>query len=154
MRTKFFASVLALPLLAAVFARRPRTPIRSSARWKTFDDETGKPMSITEVYQHQERQHRRQGRRNPQQAQRPATNARATRRASRRGHVVFWDLKAGRRRVVGRQGLQAFDGDNFKVKTVKASADGKHLEVDRLQSSCSAAPATGNASTGDRALRV
>ncbi|HWI23301.1 MAG TPA: DUF2147 domain-containing protein [Lysobacter sp.] len=49
MRIKLFASLLALPLLAAAFAApaQESTPV---GRWKTFDDKTGKQMTVTEIY--------------------------------------------------------------------------------------------------------
>ena len=51
MRNKFFASVLlALPLLAALSAVSAQGPDPVLGKWRTIDDETGKPMSITEVY--------------------------------------------------------------------------------------------------------
>ena len=50
MRINFFASVLALPLLAVTFAATAQTPDPVLGKWKTFDDETGKAMSVTEVY--------------------------------------------------------------------------------------------------------
>lgn len=48
MRIKLFAILLALPLLTATFAATASSPI---GRWKTIDDETGKPKSIVEIYQ-------------------------------------------------------------------------------------------------------
>ena len=49
MRMKLFASLLALPLLgAALFASAQTSPV---GRWKTFDEETGKPRLIVEVYE-------------------------------------------------------------------------------------------------------
>ncbi|WP_332697087.1 DUF2147 domain-containing protein, partial [Bosea sp. (in: a-proteobacteria)] len=48
MRNKAFATLLALPLLAASLAASAQeSPL---GRWKTLDDKTGKPMTITEVY--------------------------------------------------------------------------------------------------------
>lgn len=49
MRTKLFATLLALPLMAAAFAASAQSsPV---GRWKTIDDETGKAKSIVEIYQ-------------------------------------------------------------------------------------------------------
>ena len=48
MRNKMLASLLALPLLATAFAASAQTtPV---GRWKTFDDKTGKQMTVTEIY--------------------------------------------------------------------------------------------------------
>ena len=48
---------------------------------------------------------------------------------ARRRHVVFWDVMQEDGVWSGGKGFKPSTGDNFKVKTVKASADGKHLEV-------------------------
>ena len=49
MRTKFIASLLALPLLAATLLASAQTsPV---GRWKTYDEETGKPRLIVDVYE-------------------------------------------------------------------------------------------------------
>ena len=49
MRTKLFASLLALPLFgAALIASAQTSPV---GRWKTYDEETGKPRLIVEVYE-------------------------------------------------------------------------------------------------------
>lgn len=50
MRIHSFISLLALPLLAASFAASAQDA-GIVGRWKTLDDKTGKPMTITEVYQ-------------------------------------------------------------------------------------------------------
>ena len=50
-RTKLIFSLLGLSLLAAssmAFAQSATSPI---GRWKTWDDQTGKAMTITEVYE-------------------------------------------------------------------------------------------------------
>ena len=49
MRTKLFASLLALPLFgAALIASAQTSPV---GRWKTYDEETGKPRLIVDVYE-------------------------------------------------------------------------------------------------------
>jgi uncharacterized protein (DUF2147 family) len=49
MRIKTFISLLALPLLAASFvASAQNSP---AGRWKTYDEDTGKPRLIVEVYE-------------------------------------------------------------------------------------------------------
>jgi uncharacterized protein (DUF2147 family) len=48
MRTKMFACLLALPMLASAFvASAQDTP---AGRWKTYDEDTGKPRLIVDVY--------------------------------------------------------------------------------------------------------
>lgn len=49
MRIKLFAALMALPLFAAAFAASAQdTP---AGRWKTYDEDTGKPRLIVDVYQ-------------------------------------------------------------------------------------------------------
>ena len=49
MRTKMFAALLALPLLASAFAASAQnSPV---GRWKTYDEDTGKPRLIVDVYE-------------------------------------------------------------------------------------------------------
>lgn len=49
MRIKSFMTLLALPLLAASFvASAQNSPV---GRWKTYDEDTGKPRLIVEVYE-------------------------------------------------------------------------------------------------------
>lgn len=49
MRIKMFAALLALPLLASAFAASAQTsPV---GRWKTYDEDTGKPRLIVDVYE-------------------------------------------------------------------------------------------------------
>jgi uncharacterized protein (DUF2147 family) len=49
MRTKMFACLMALPLLAAAFAASAQdSPV---GRWKTYDEDTGKPRLIVDVYE-------------------------------------------------------------------------------------------------------
>jgi uncharacterized protein (DUF2147 family) len=50
MRIKSFITLLALPMLAAAFiaSAQNASPV---GRWKTYDEETGKPRLIVEVYE-------------------------------------------------------------------------------------------------------
>lgn len=49
MRNSLIASLLALPLLAAAFAASAQTsPV---GRWKTYDEDSGKPRLIVDVYE-------------------------------------------------------------------------------------------------------
>ena len=46
-----FASLMAMPLLGVAFAAPGQSAVDAViGKWKTFDDATGKAMSITEVY--------------------------------------------------------------------------------------------------------
>ena len=48
MRNKFIALLLAVPLLAATAAAAAQSPV---GRWKTYDEDTGKPRLIVDVYE-------------------------------------------------------------------------------------------------------
>ena len=130
MRIKFIASVLAMPLLAAVFAASAQTPDPVIGKWKTFDDETGKAMSITEVY-------RTKNGGIAAKVVETLNKPNATcdecdgedKGKPVAGMLVFWDVKQENGAWVGGKGFKPSTGDHFKVKSIKATADGKHLEV-------------------------
>jgi len=130
MRIKFFASVLAMPLLVAVFATSAQAPDPVIGKWKTFDDETGKAMSITEVYQ----------------TKSGAIAAKVVETLDRpngtcdkcsgdkkgkpvAGMMVFWDMKQVDGVWGGGKGFKPSTGDSFKVKSVKLVDGGKKLEI-------------------------
>ena len=48
MRNKMLAALLALPLMTAAFAASAQDP--AVGRWKTYDEDTGKPRLIVDVY--------------------------------------------------------------------------------------------------------
>ena len=48
MRNKFIALLLAVPLLAATAAAAAQSPV---GRWKTYDEDTGKPRLVVDVYE-------------------------------------------------------------------------------------------------------
>ena len=50
MRTKLLALLLAVPLLAVSAATLAQSASSPIGRWKTIDDETGKAMTVVEVY--------------------------------------------------------------------------------------------------------
>lgn len=128
MGIKAFATLLALPLLAATLAASAQgSPV---GRWKTIDDETGKPMSVTEVYM---------GKNGTLAAKVVETlnmpNALCTRCSGIdknkpvTGMMVFWDVKQGKDGWGGGKGFKPSTGDRFKVKSVKLLDGGKKLEV-------------------------
>ena len=132
MRTKFIASLLAIPMLAAVFAASAQAPAADPVlgKWKTFDDETGKPMSVTEVYRTK----------NGSIAAKVVETLNKPNAACEKcsgdqkgkpitGMMVFWDMKQTDGVWGGGKGFKPSTGDSFKVKSVKVSADGKHLEI-------------------------
>ena len=129
MRNKFFATVLALPLLAAVFAASAQSPDPVIGKWKTFDDETGKAMSITEVYR---TKNGAVAARVVESLNKP--NATCDRCSGHRkgkpiaGMVVFWDLKNDNGSWGGK-GFKPSTGLSFTVKRVKLVDGGKKLEI-------------------------
>lgn len=128
MRIKSFISLLALPLLAASFvASAQNSPI---GRWKTIDDETGKPMTIVEVYEAK----------NDTLAAKVvetlyAPNAVCTKCSGKDkgkpiiGMPVLWNLKAISGGWGEGSGFKPSTGDSFKAKTVKLLDGGSKLEV-------------------------
>lgn len=50
MRIKTFMTLLALPMLAAAFVASAQNA-SPAGRWKTYDEETGKPRLIVDVYE-------------------------------------------------------------------------------------------------------
>ncbi len=128
MRIKSFITLLALPLLAASFvASAQNSPI---GRWKTIDDETGKPMTIVEVYE---------AKNNTLAAKVVETlyapNAVCTKCSGKDkgkpiiGMPVLWNLKAVGGGWGEGNGFKPSTGDTFKAKTVKLIDGGSKLEV-------------------------
>lgn len=127
---KFAATLLVLPLLAAsaaLFAQSADSPI---GRWKTFDDETGKAMSITEVYEA----------RNGKLAARVVEtldmpNAVCTRCTGEQknkpvaGMAVLWNLEKTADGWGNGNGFKPSTGDSFKAKSVKLTNGGNTLEI-------------------------
>lgn len=124
MRTKLIALlVLGLPLVASA----QNSPL---GRWKTLDDETGKVMTVTEVYEAK----------NGTLAAKivEAVNSAAATCAkcsgkqkgqSTVGMNILWNLKPMAGGWGGGQGFKPSSGDSFKVKSVKLIDGGNKLEV-------------------------
>lgn len=130
MRIKLFVSLVALPLLAVsafAFAQSAASPI---GRWKTIDDETGKVMTVVEVY----------AAKNGNLAAKIVENVAAPptcdkcsgkdKGKSTIGMPVLWDLKAQADGSWGAgRGFKPSAGTSFKAKSVKLLDGGKKLEV-------------------------
>ncbi len=124
MRTKMTALLLlTLPLAAAAMD----SPV---GRWKTIDDETGKVMTITEVY----------AAKNGTLAAKvvEAVNPAAAicskcdgkqKNQSTVGMNVLWNLKPIDGGWGNGQGFKPSAGESFKVKSVKLIDGGKKLEI-------------------------
>ena len=130
MRNKFFATVLALPLLAAVFAASAQSPDPVLGKWKTFDDETGKAMSITEVYR---TKNGGIAAKVVETLNKP--NATCDKCDGKdkgkpiQGMLVFWDVQQEDGTWGGGRGFKPSTGDSFKAKSIKVVDGGKKLEV-------------------------
>lgn len=123
MRTTLLTLLLAIPLAASA----QTSPV---GRWKTIDDETGKVMTVTEVYQAK----------NGTLAARiveavnpaAATCTKCTGKQKNQSTVgmnVLWNLKAIDGGWGEGQGFKPSTGDSFKVKSVKLVDGGRKLEV-------------------------
>lgn len=128
MRNHFLTRLVpALLLLVSSVALAQTSPV---GRWKTIDDETGKPMSVTEVYT---------GKNGTLAAKVVETldvpNALCTKCSGVdknkpvTGMMVFWDVKQGKDGWGGGKGFKPSTGDKFKLKSVKLLDGGKKLEV-------------------------
>ena len=128
MRIKTFMTMLALPLLAASFAAAAQSsPL---GRWKTIDDETGKPMTIVEVYQ------AKNGTLAAKVVETLYTpNAVCTACSGKDkgkpiiGMPVLWNLKAMGGGWGEGNGFKPSTGDSFKAKSVKLVDGGSKLEI-------------------------
>ena len=131
MRNKLLATLLAMPLLGIAFAAASQTAADPViGKWKTFDDETGKAMSITEVYR---TKNGGIAAKVVETLNKPNATCDKCDGADKgkpvTGMLVFWDVKQTDGVWGGGQGFKPSAGEHFKVKSVKASADGKHLEI-------------------------
>lgn len=124
MRIKLFVAVLLLAPLAAFAQSSPM------GRWKTIDDETGKAMTITEVYQ------TKNGTLaakivealDPKAATCTECSG-AKKNKPTTGMVILWDLKKTGDGWGNGQGFKPSTGDSFKVKSVKLVDGGNKLEI-------------------------
>lgn len=129
MRTKLFALLLALPLLAVAAATLAQSATSPIGRWKTIDDETGKAMTVVEVYTAK----------NGNLAAKIVENLAAPptcekcsgkdKGKSTIGMPVLWDLKNKDGTWGDGRGFKPSTGDSFKAKSIKLVDGGKKLEV-------------------------
>ena len=127
MRTKAFATLLALPLLAATFAASAQdSPL---GRWKTLDDKTGKPMTITEVYM---AKNGTMAAKIVENLGLPATCTDCSGEYKGKptvGMVTLWNLKEKKGVWGDGNGYKPSEDTKFKVKSLKLVDGGKKLEV-------------------------
>jgi uncharacterized protein (DUF2147 family) len=122
MRMKMLALLmLAVPAIASA----QNSPV---GRWKTIDDETGKVMTITEVYQAKNGTYAAKivEAVNPAAAKCDKCSG-AKKGQSTIGMNVLWNLKPMDGGWGGGEGFKPSTGDSFKVKSVKLV--GNKLEI-------------------------
>jgi uncharacterized protein (DUF2147 family) len=122
MRTKMLALLmLAVPAIASA----QNSPV---GRWKTIDDETGKVMTVTEVYQAKNGTYAAKivEAVNPAAAKCDKCSG-AKKGQSTIGMNVLWNLKPMDGGWGGGEGFKPSTGDSFKVKSVKMV--GNTLEI-------------------------
>ena len=129
MRIKPLGLLFALPLVALSFAAMAQAP-SPIGRWKTFDDATGKAMSVTEVYltknggiaakvvETLNTPNATCGKCSGAQKNKPII-----------GMMVFWNVKNTEDGWGGGQGFKPSTGDSFRVKSVKLMDGGNKLEI-------------------------
>lgn len=121
-------SLFALALMSVTFAATAQTsPV---GRWKTIDDETGKTMTITEVYP------AKNGTLAAKVVEAIDAKAATCSKCSgarkgkpTTGMVVLWDLKPAGNGWGNGQGFKPSTGDSFKVKSVQLVDNGQKLEI-------------------------
>lgn len=127
MRNKLIAGLLALPLMALSMSALAADG--AVGRWKTIDDETGKAMTIVEVY----------AAKNDTYAAKIVENIAAPANCDKCsgkdkgksiiGMPVLWGMKKASDGFTGGNGFKPSSGDSFKVKSVKLVDGGKKLEI-------------------------
>jgi uncharacterized protein (DUF2147 family) len=129
-KSKLLFSLLALPLLAASTVAAAQSATSPIGRWKTWDDQTGKAMTITEVYEAK----------NGKLAARVvetlfAPNALCTKCSGDQknkpmaGMPVLWNLEKTPEGWGNGQGFKPSAGESFKAKSVKLVDGGNKLEI-------------------------
>lgn len=114
-------------LTASSTAFGQSTPV---GRWKTLDDQTGKAMTLTEVYE------TKNGTLaakivealDPKAATCTACSG-ARKGKPTTGMVILWDLKRSGDGWGNGQGFKPSTGDSFKVRSLKLIDNGRTLEV-------------------------
>ena len=125
MRKTLFAMAIGLatvPMLASA----QQSPV---GKWKTLDDETGKAMTVVEVYQ---AKNGTLAAKIVENIAAPATCTKCSGKdkgKSTIGMNVLWNLKNKGGTWSDGNGLKPSTGDTFRAKTVKVVDGGKKLEI-------------------------
>ena len=118
-------------LLASVaFSASAQNPASPVGKWKTLDDKTGKPMTITEVY---EAKNGTLAAKIVENLGLPATCSDCSGPHKGKpmvGMVTLWNLKANKDGTWGGgNGYKPSEDTSFKAKTVKLADGGNKLEI-------------------------
>lgn len=127
---KLLLAVLGLTLVAASAVTLAQSATSPIGRWKTLDDETGKAMTVVEVYT---AKNGNLAAKIVENIAAPATCEKCSGKDKGKpivGMPVLWDLKAKADGTWGDgQGFKPSAGMNFKAKSVKLLEGGKKLQV-------------------------
>lgn len=127
---KLLLSPVVLVAVAVSVSALAQTVTSPIGRWKTLDDETGKPMTVVEVYT---AKNGNLAAKIVENIAAPATCEKCSGKDKGKpivGMPVLWDLKAkGDGSFGDGRGFKPSSGDSFKAKSVKVIDGGKKLEV-------------------------
>ncbi len=122
--------ILAAVLTTFAFGASAQNPASPIGKWKTLDDETGKAMTISEVY---EAQNGTLAARIVENLGMPATCTGCSGAYKNKpfvGIVTLWNLKPTGQGTWGNgNGYKPSDDRHFKVKSVRLTENGRKLEV-------------------------
>ncbi len=118
---------LLVPILAVVASATAADPV--DGRWRTLDDETGKPMSIVEVSTAGGILNAKVVETLNEPNAKCSHCSGADKNKPVVGMRVLWGLKKQNGVWGSGSGFKPSSGDSFKAKSVKPSADGKTLEI-------------------------
>ena len=128
MRKLLVAAVFAVASLATSLAMAQTNPL--IGKWKTLDDETGKPMTVTEIYQ---AQNGTLAAKIVENLGLPATCSECSGANKNKpfvGIVILWNLKpTGANTWGGGNGYKPSEDRSFRAKSVTLVDGGRKLEV-------------------------
>ena len=122
--------ILAAVLSAFAFSASASNPASPIGKWRTMDDETGKPMTITEIYQ---AQNGTLAAKIVENLGLPATCSECSGANKNKpfvGIVILWNLKpTGANTWGGGNGYKPSEDRSFRAKSVTLVDGGRKLEV-------------------------
>lgn len=121
--------ILAGLLASVAFSASAQNATSPIGKWKTLDDKSGKPMTITEVY---ETKNGTLAAKIVENLGLPATCANCSDEHKGKpmvGMLTLWNLKANKDGTWAGSGYKPSEDREFKAKSVKLIEGGKKLEV-------------------------